>query len=112
MVEPEKVKVAYTDDKATVIGLGELDLYYISQFDKALTDAVSSNKSVVVDLTGATFIDSAILQSIIKHGKTIFNRGDRLKILVTSGSHPEFVLETVGFSIIVDIVSVEPEGSD
>ncbi|MBI2843344.1 MAG: STAS domain-containing protein [Armatimonadetes bacterium] len=89
----------------TIRGNGELDLAVADEFKSALQTAVASGRQVTVDFRGAHFIDSAILAALAINGKAMFDRGDRLKVLVSEGTHPEYVLEMVGFSEFMQISS-------
>jgi anti-anti-sigma factor len=109
MENTRTIKTAMDDGTMVITCVGELDLYVGKEFDKALADAVATGQPVTVDFLSADFIDSAILHSLAKHGKTMSDRGDRIKVMVTPGSHPEYVLETVGFRALMDIESVESE---
>lgn len=107
--------VIVDDDGATITGTGELDLGIGREFDAALAGAVASGRPVTVDLAGATFVDSAILQSLAIHGKTLRDRGERLAVIVTSGGYPEYVLKVVGFGCLMDITAhggLLPDGVD
>lgn len=97
------VEILRGDRSVTVVGTGEMDLSIGKQFDETLASAVASGESVTVDLTGADFIDSAIVQSLATHGKTVYDRQSRLKVLVISGAYPDYVLKTVGFAAFLDI---------
>jgi anti-anti-sigma regulatory factor len=81
-----------------------MDLGIAKDLDRALADAASASRDVTVDLRDAVFIDSAILAGLVKAGKTLRNTQARLKVLVASGSHPEYVLRTVGFGALMDII--------
>lgn len=105
MSDSAEVMLAVEDSGAAVTCIGEFDLGSAGKFGSALADAVFSGKPVTVDFSLANFIDSAILQLLVIHGKALSLRGDRLRIVVASDSYPAFVLKTVGFDILMDIVT-------
>lgn len=97
------VEIIKGNGSVSVVGKGEMDLEIGKQFDEALAEAVASGKPVEVDLTEANFIDSAIVQAFAQHGKTMYDRGMRMKVVIVSNSYPEYVLTTVGFNVFLDI---------
>ena len=111
MKETIEGTITVEDNGATIVGIGELDLGIGDEFDAALAEAAASGEQVTVDFRGVDFIDSAILQSLATHGRTIDKRGDQLRIIVASGSYPQYVLRVVGFDCLMDIV-VEEKISD
>lgn len=82
---------------------GELDLRVAGEFENALMNAALTDLPVVIDLQPAVYIDTAILAAMARLAIMISKKGHRLKVLVASGSHPEYVLQTVGFDSIMDI---------
>lgn len=111
MKKASEVSVVIGDIGATVSGTGELDLKSAGKFGSALAEAVASGKPVTVDFLKADFIDSAILALLVVHGKALFERGERLKIIVATGGYPGQVLKTVGFDCLMDIIDEPAEGS-
>lgn len=104
MTESASIELSITDDVATVITRGELDLHDGDELANALRVARESADTVVVDLQEATFIDSAILAKLLEATNALLKGGRRLRVLATEGSHPLYVLRTVGFEAIMDIV--------
>lgn len=98
------VSLVIGDVGATVTGTGELDLKSAGKFGSALAEAVASGKPVTVDFLKTDFIDSAILELLVIHGKALCERGERLKVTVATGGYPGQVLKTVGFDCLMDIV--------
>lgn len=96
---------------ATIIGTGEMDLSISEDLDIKFADAIASTKDVTIDFREALFIDSAILASLVKAGKALMNAGARLKVIVIAGTHPDYVLKTVGFAALMDIDIVERDQS-
>lgn len=105
MVEIERVTASSAEGVETIAGAGELNLYFADQFKQALADAVATGNEIVVDLRKATFIDTAIIAALIQPAKKMLERGSRLKALVTDGRYPQYVLKTVGFADLMDIVA-------
>jgi anti-anti-sigma factor len=103
MAETTEVMVSNDETACTVRATGELDLRMAREFESALMNAAMTGKPVIVDLLSAIYIDTAILASLARLATTLLHKDERLKVLVTSGSHPEYVLKTVGFDSIMDI---------
>ena len=104
MTEQAKVAISRDGDAITVVGSGSLDLYSADEFGAALKEATGSAKSVVVDFTPAYYIDTAILNCLVVAARQLLPAKGRLKVLVAEGGHPQYVLKTVRFDTIMDLV--------
>lgn len=104
MNDNAKISVTTNDSTVEITGVGALDLYSSDEFGDALKQAAITAENVVVDLRGATYIDTAIIADIAIAGNKMLGRGKRLRVLLTQGTHPLRVLETVGFSALVEMV--------
>lgn len=94
------------DNGATVfICGGILDLTNTSELDKGLKVAALDAEAITVDLTGAIFIDTAVIQYLATAAVKMKNRGKPLRVLVAEGSYPQKVIRTVGFDQIMDVVA-------
>jgi anti-anti-sigma factor len=107
MTRPAGITVSHDETSTTVSGAGEMDLTNATEFSEALDEAMSGGGKVIVDLREAVFIDTAILACLARCGKMLLDAGDRLTVTVVSGSHPEYVLKTVGFAEMMDIEIVQ-----
>lgn len=105
MADIERVTASSGDGTTTVIGKGSLDLYVAEQFKQAISEAVASGKEVIVDIRQASFIDTAIVVALAVPAKKMLERGSRLRVIVADGAHPQYVLNIVGFTDIMDIVA-------
>jgi anti-anti-sigma regulatory factor len=103
MIDIAEVRTIEDGQTITVIGSGELDLSNAGVFSEALESAVRRGGEAVVDLTAAVFIDTAILACLAKYGTEMLDDDRRLKVRVVGGSHPQYVLKTVGFGELMDI---------
>ncbi len=103
VTECPSIDVTVQDTEVVVTGSGELDLRVATQFDAAVESAIAAGLPVTIDLCRAVFIDSAILQSVARCGRAMFDRNQRLRLMITRGTHTEYVLETVGFGAFIDI---------
>ncbi len=109
MTDRATIELSRDGESVTVVGSGELDLSISRELDTILSQASSSTHDVTIDLRGAIFIDSAILASLVKVGKVLKRDDARLKVIVTPGSHPQYVLRTVGFGALMDISTTDEE---
>jgi len=72
---------------AIVVSLeGEVDLEHSPQARKALLDAVSKNKKVVVDLSGVSYIDSSGIASLVEAFQTARKSGGEMILAMVSES--------------------------
>ncbi len=72
-----EIKTEKLDGDAYVIALaGEVDLYTAPEFKEALLEAIGDGaKTIVVDLTDTTFIDSTTLGVLVGGVKRLRHRG-------------------------------------
>lgn len=109
MDESAWVTVEGNDRDAAIVGGGALDLTNSSELWEKLSHASQTADSVVVDLTPAVFIDTAVLEYLAKASKTMLRRNKRLKVVATKDKQPLYVLQIVGFDSLMDIVVDEGE---
>jgi anti-sigma B factor antagonist len=70
------------DDTALIVLTGQIDLHTAPELRDELVDAIEDGAlNVVVDLTGATFIDSMTLGVLLGAVKRLRPRGGRLRIV-------------------------------
>lgn len=75
---------------------GELDLYTSERLPRAIGEATSLGAdTVLVDLSGVTFIDSAALGVLVQQTKRLEGRGDAL-LLVTNDPRTVRAFEVTG----------------
>lgn len=98
------IVVLYSDLGVIIVGRGELDLSNAEELKLALQDASKTAENLTVDIRIAEFIDTAILEYLARAATDMLRRGKRLQVLVSAGSHPLYVLKTVGFLELMDIV--------
>jgi anti-anti-sigma factor len=109
LVETANVEVIRDNTKVTVIGTGALDLTNAQRFRDELLAAAESSDEVVVDLSGASFIDTAVLECLARAAKLLQQRQKRLTVNVREDTHPVHVLRVVGFGAVMDIVVAPTE---
>ena len=104
------ISIADDGTKVTITGKGSLDFINAERFGEGLKRASVSAENVVVDLSSADFIDTAILEYLARAGTAMLRRGKRLKVVVQDGSHPLRVLQITDLTDLVDI-EVKPTGA-
>lgn len=107
MIDTEQVTSQSCDGVATVCGTGDLNLYVVEPFTRALSEAVSLGGEIVVDFRQASFIDTAFVVALVAPARALMERGSRLKVLTIEGAYPQYVLKIVGFADLMDIVAEE-----
>jgi len=83
-----------------MIGVGEIELPFTAL-------AASRPVSVLVDLTGVTFLASVGLRCIIQSAKALDLKGGRMALLVGDNPLVRGTLETVGVGEIIPMFSDE-----
>lgn len=110
MAETASVEVIRDDTRVTVVGSGALDLTNAQRFRDELLAAAESSDDVLVDLKGASFIDTAVLEYLARAAKLLQRRHKRLTVDVREDTHPVHVLRVVGFGAVMDIVVAPSKG--
>ncbi|MGZ4413929.1 MAG: STAS domain-containing protein [Gaiellaceae bacterium] len=83
-------------DVAIVSLLGEHDLATASEVRNALTFAVAQGTHLVVDLSGAEFIDSSIIHALLESVELAAVEGRRVSLQVQTDASVRRVLEITG----------------
>jgi anti-anti-sigma factor len=97
-----EVRLVIQDGGATVTGKGDLDLSVGPVFRSALEECTESVGKLTVDFREVPYIDSAILQALADACVRLRGKS-RIRVMVRTGSHPDYVLKTVGFGELMDI---------
>jgi anti-sigma B factor antagonist len=89
------VHIEDSDDGASIIALsGELDLSTIPRMEAPLFEQIGQRQSVLVDLTGLTFIDSSGIGVLIQASRE--SNGTPLGVVVGPGTQVERVFGIAG----------------
>jgi anti-sigma B factor antagonist len=85
-----------TDDIASTVAVeGELDLETAPAFDAAVEEALATGRSVVVDFTACTFMDSTGLQRVLRHREAASRSGQGFALAVTPQGAVDRLIELV-----------------
>jgi len=100
-VEPPRgVQLVHQDGTAIVMLRGEIDLTHRDELQTALAEAIQA-KSVTVDLSGTTFIDSTALNALIRAHRAAHTA--EVRMTVTSG--PDNVMKTLRVSGVEQLLA-------
>src|SRR5437016_4908603 len=104
------IKTEQLSDSAAVISLaGEVDLYTAPEFKQQLLDVIGQGaKSVVVDFTDTTFIDSTTLGVLVGGVKRLRTNGGQLT-LVCSDRNITKIFEITGLDRVFTIYPTRSE---
>lgn len=95
-MESDSITVS-RDGQTWVVELhGEHDLSTSPGLADALRCVHGSAARVVVDLTGARFIDSSVLAALLHAGEDAGETGGRVAVVAPGASHPRRLLDLVG----------------
>ncbi len=104
-IQTEKV----ADDVYVIALTGEIDLYTAPEFKQQLLDVVGQGaKSVVVDLTETTFIDSTTLGVLVGGVKRLRETGGQLSI-VSSDRNITKIFEITGLNRVFPLHATRGE---
>jgi anti-anti-sigma factor len=107
-MESRAISLARTGDgRACIVALsGEHDLSTIAELQETLSEAASAS-AMVVDLTGAAFIDSAVLGALIaSHREAVeADRGWSLVVGNGAGAAVRRILELTGLDAVLPMHS-------
>jgi len=101
--EAADVTIAKHGDDVTITCAGALDFTNTSEFSRELRSAAVAADSVTVDLRGASFIDTAVLECLARAGKAMMDRRKTLGVVCAENSHPLRVLRISGFEQLLEI---------
>jgi anti-sigma B factor antagonist len=77
---------------------GELDISNVGALEGATFDLPNQGLGIVLDLSAATYIDSATLSLIFTLQRSLQRRGQALRIVCAPASNARRVLELTGFA--------------
>jgi anti-anti-sigma factor len=77
--------------------VGELDISNVGTLEHATFDLPNDALGIVLDLTAATYVDSATLGLLFKLQRSLERRGQALRVVRAPGSSTQRVLELTGF---------------
>jgi anti-anti-sigma factor len=103
MADIANIEIVKDGDRVTVIGGGSLDLTNCKKFNDGLKQASQTADGVTVDLRGANFIDSAVVQALGMAGARMLKRDKRLNVIVREDAYPLRVIRISGFESIMDV---------
>jgi anti-anti-sigma regulatory factor len=103
LAELPEVSVVRDGLQMTIVGKGLLDLSNSGEFAHELKSALDTAEQVVVDLRYAVFIDTAVVQYLASAIVKLRQRDKRLQVRVMENSHPERVIQVLGFDQLMDI---------
>jgi len=97
-------RVCRPRDGAVVVELlGEHDLATRDKTDALLSELVDNNDLVVVDVSEASFIDSSILQSMVRAHRRAQERGSRLRVQLGSAAIVQKLFEISDLTNYLDV---------
>src|ERR1035437_6426934 len=96
-------RIVGDERETTIVGEGMLDLTNSDEFYDGLREASLTAEKVNVDISGAEFIDTQVVQDLATAAVTLLKRGKRLNVIVREQAYPLRVLEISGFRQIMDI---------
>ena len=110
MLEAAELTTAVMDDGTPVVcACGELDMLAAPGLARELTRAKGKrHRSVVLDLSESTFIDSTILGVIVGFARKLDNHGCAF-VVVTEHPHLRRVLDLTGLVRVFPVVGTREE---
>jgi anti-sigma B factor antagonist len=111
-----RIEIERSDDSRAVVRLeGEQDLTSEPELKQRLRELIGESRSIVVDLGGATFLDSSILAAVLEAREESRAAGVELSLSMPSVTAPAVrrVVEITGLAAAVPTEGGEPppEGS-
>jgi anti-sigma B factor antagonist len=101
------IQIARDGDVAVVVLQGEHDLSTADRLRQAIERARDGSTAVVVDLTEATFIDSAVLGVLIAEHERAASNGSAVGYVVAAGSghSVQRIIDLAGVAAVLPISS-------
>jgi anti-sigma B factor antagonist len=103
-IAPFRATVAEIGGRVALVSVsGELDLYVEQELREALAaGAKLDSPTVVVDLSGVSFMDSTVCGILVAETKMLRRRGADL-VLVSNGNRSSRVLEMAGIDQVIGV---------
>ena len=92
-----EIELAEREGVRVVAVAGELDISNVGALADATFDLPNEALGIVLDLSCATYIDSATLGLMFKLNHSLKRRGQALRVVCTPGSSAQRVLELTAF---------------
>lgn len=90
------------EDTPVVAFVGEFDLNNAPWFERELKGALGSNRSIVVDASDLTYLDSSVLITLIRINHTCRSRGGRL-VIACPRPNINRVLQVTGLAAVIGV---------
>ena len=102
---PNSIEVEQADGVSVVVVVGEHDLSTADRLREQLESARASRGPVVVDLSGATFIDSAVIGVLVgEHDRSLADGvGFALAVTESSGYGVHRILNLAGLDSVLTV---------
>lgn len=97
---------AISQVSARIVLTGRLDLAGSAKIDLPFNAAAGSNRNILIDMSGVTFVASIGIRTLVLGAKTVQRRGGRL-LLISPQADVEQVLEMTGVLDLLPIVRDE-----
>ena len=94
-------------DVVVVVVEGEHDIYTAPTLRERLDEAIGRGSGVVVDLTGATFVDSSVLGALLDARRRALDGGQGFVVSVGESVEPgvQRILDITGLVPVLPVVS-------
>ena len=102
---PGEIAIAHADGGVAVITFsGEHDLNTAPELRRRLDEAILAGGPIVVDLSGAAFIDSSIIGAVLDARRDAHGRGIGFAVALSGGAQPvERVLEVTNLTTTLPV---------
>jgi anti-sigma B factor antagonist len=99
------------DDIVVVVVEGEHDIYTAPTLRERLDEAIGRGHGVVVDLTGATFVDSSVLGALLDARRRALDAGQGFVVCVGDDVEPgvQRILDITGLVPVLPVVNGREE---
>ncbi|MCY7301469.1 MAG: STAS domain-containing protein [Thermoleophilia bacterium] len=97
------VEVIRPADNTAVLALhGEHDMATKEELARLLSDEISANDLVVVDVSDAAFVDSSFLHNLVKADRLASDRGSRFVLQMGTARIVRAAIEVSGLLAVLD----------
>jgi len=91
-------------DQKIVAPHGEIDLSTVADFREQIADATAAEPaSLVIDLSGVSFIDSSVLGAVIEASDRARRAGRRFAVVAPHGSAPAVTIGLAGLRGVLPV---------
>ena len=100
---------ALSEQLALIAIEGEIDIESAPELSGFIEDVLTQGRSVAVSFEGCTYLDSSVINVLVKKHKSAVGRSLRVVVVTSAGSGPRRVFDVAGLHHLMPVVATLEE---